>query len=424
MRRTIQRAELYERVWAVPISTLCQEYGLSDNGLRKVCRRLGVPVPERGYWAKLAAGKARERPKLPVLAGKPVSETVTTRDEAAPSLAMRSETKVVLKRDLEFEKDPGNRVEVRDLPMHKALLSVQQRLARRVKEWQKARKDHEAALQRSKNRHWEPNWSTLNSGLSWPKFEENGGYLFLRNERCVARVTEKQTGRAVAILNAVAHAASSRGYTLLVPDADAGALTLRRRGVDMLLRVTEHATVKEVKDKSIFYAHLGGIRKEPHPTGKLRIHFGVSTRPEKFVSDEDGPLEKQLNDLFSKLAQAEAAYSEYLHRESVRAKQYHETQAKLRILEQQKEEERRERQRIQEELRREKEARDEFWLRLGQEAAAWRTSQIVGQYVRHVRELSSNASSPELEAWLDRAEGFSREMDPTWGRLSGSIAKD
>jgi len=45
---------------------------------------------------------------------------------------------------------------------------------------------------------------------------------------------------------------------------------------------------------SIFYAHLGGIRKEPHPTAKSQIHFRISTRPDKFVSDEDGPLEMQL----------------------------------------------------------------------------------------------------------------------------------
>lgn len=62
MRRTIQRAELYERVWKVPISKLCQEYGLSDNGLRKVCRRLDVPVPKRGYWAKRAVTREQALP--------------------------------------------------------------------------------------------------------------------------------------------------------------------------------------------------------------------------------------------------------------------------------------------------------------------------------------------------------------------------
>lgn len=402
----------------MPISKLCQEYGLSDNGLRKLCQRLSVPVPERGYWAKKAAGKARAQPELPALVGRPESETVMTRDESTPSLAMRTETQAILKSDLKFEQDVGHRVEVGDLPMHKAVVSVQKRLVQRMQDWQKARKDHEGALQRSKNKPWEPNWSALNSRLSWPKFAEGGGYLFLKNERCVARVTEKQIGRAVVILNAVAHAASSRGYMVLVPDADAGVLTLRRRGVDTLLRLTERATVKEVKDKSIFYAHLGGIRKEPHPTGELRIHFRISTRPEKFVSDETRPVEKQLNDLFAKLAQAEAAYAEYLHRESVRAKQAHEAQTKLRALEQQKEEERQERQRIQEELRRDKEERESFLRDLCAEADAWRKSQSLECYLRHLREASVDSASSELREWLSRAEEAMRELDPTTRRLS------
>jgi hypothetical protein len=48
MWQTIKREELYEQVWSVPIWMLCQQYGLSDNGLRKVCKRLNVPVPQGG----------------------------------------------------------------------------------------------------------------------------------------------------------------------------------------------------------------------------------------------------------------------------------------------------------------------------------------------------------------------------------------
>lgn len=47
MWQTMTREQLYEQVWSVPIWTLCEQYGLSDNGLRKICRRLNVPVPAR-----------------------------------------------------------------------------------------------------------------------------------------------------------------------------------------------------------------------------------------------------------------------------------------------------------------------------------------------------------------------------------------
>ena len=60
------RQELYDRVWSVPMWTLCKEYGVSDVALAKTCRRLHVPVPGRGYWAMLAAGKSTQpRPPLP-----------------------------------------------------------------------------------------------------------------------------------------------------------------------------------------------------------------------------------------------------------------------------------------------------------------------------------------------------------------------
>jgi hypothetical protein len=52
----LSRKELYEIVWSKPMTTLAKEYGISDVGLAKICRRHQVPLPPRGYWAKLAAG--------------------------------------------------------------------------------------------------------------------------------------------------------------------------------------------------------------------------------------------------------------------------------------------------------------------------------------------------------------------------------
>ena len=48
MWQTIKREELYEEVWSAPLTQLGAKYGLSDNGLRKVCKRLNVPFPEGG----------------------------------------------------------------------------------------------------------------------------------------------------------------------------------------------------------------------------------------------------------------------------------------------------------------------------------------------------------------------------------------
>src|SRR6185312_14210123 len=59
---------LYARVWQTPMTRLGLEFGISGNGLAKICQRLHVPYPPRGYWAKKEAGKAvtvTELPQLP-----------------------------------------------------------------------------------------------------------------------------------------------------------------------------------------------------------------------------------------------------------------------------------------------------------------------------------------------------------------------
>jgi hypothetical protein len=65
LMRRYSRETLHDEVWAQPMQKLSKKYGISDVGLAKVCRKLGVPLPGLGYWAKKAAGKAvRKRPAL------------------------------------------------------------------------------------------------------------------------------------------------------------------------------------------------------------------------------------------------------------------------------------------------------------------------------------------------------------------------
>ena len=67
------REELYEKVWEKPLLRVAEQYGVSSVALAKVCRKLSVPVPGRGHWAKLAHGKAgATKPDLPRLDKVPV----------------------------------------------------------------------------------------------------------------------------------------------------------------------------------------------------------------------------------------------------------------------------------------------------------------------------------------------------------------
>lgn len=63
-KTSFERQKLFEEVWIAPIPKLAKTYGVSDVWLRKICVALDVPLPPRGYWAKLAAGKTIPKPAL------------------------------------------------------------------------------------------------------------------------------------------------------------------------------------------------------------------------------------------------------------------------------------------------------------------------------------------------------------------------
>ena len=62
------RVKIYEEIWAEPILHVAKRYSMSDVGLGKICKKLRIPKPGLGYWAKKAAGKPIPRqPPLPEL---------------------------------------------------------------------------------------------------------------------------------------------------------------------------------------------------------------------------------------------------------------------------------------------------------------------------------------------------------------------
>jgi hypothetical protein len=65
IKAPVSRENLYQEVWAEPMTTVAARYKVSSSFLARVCTWLNVPRPQRGYWAKLAVGKMTKRPPLP-----------------------------------------------------------------------------------------------------------------------------------------------------------------------------------------------------------------------------------------------------------------------------------------------------------------------------------------------------------------------
>lgn len=106
-RIRLERASLYEMVWAEPVRTVAARYNVSDVALAKICRALDVPLPGRGYWAKKAAGvDVPQRPPLPErAAGEPTEHELSPPAVRAP---VPADAEALFAR----EREPANRIVV------------------------------------------------------------------------------------------------------------------------------------------------------------------------------------------------------------------------------------------------------------------------------------------------------------------------
>lgn len=64
-RHYLRRDTLHELVWTAPVLEVALRLGVSDVALAKLCRRAAIPVPGRGYWARIDSGQVVNRTPLP-----------------------------------------------------------------------------------------------------------------------------------------------------------------------------------------------------------------------------------------------------------------------------------------------------------------------------------------------------------------------
>jgi len=97
---TWNREELYKDVWEQPLTKLQAKYRVSNVAIGKACRKLKVPLPGRGYWAKLAAGHKVKQAPLPEFKNAPIvlrmkteATPKPTQDSSDPELAQIAKVK-------------------------------------------------------------------------------------------------------------------------------------------------------------------------------------------------------------------------------------------------------------------------------------------------------------------------------------------
>src|SRR6185369_4046909 len=219
------------------MTKLAPKYGLSDNGLRKVCVSLEIPVPPRGYWAKLAAGHKVKRIALPPNASRSVA--VSQPAPRDPPRPYRSEDDDRWLAD-RLQREQGEALKIVADPApskwHPALQALRAKLQAAQVELEKAKREHEreeARRARNPRLAATPNFS----GLKWAFAAGSGGVLLDTHRASPLRVTAETWRPAMALVNAVFFAAEKRGVTPSLDEKQGRfVLTLEKKSVYFAVR--------------------------------------------------------------------------------------------------------------------------------------------------------------------------------------------
>lgn len=203
MPEQYDRALLLDEVWAEPMSVVAPRYGLSDVGLKKLCTRLQIPTPMRGYWAKVKAGRRiPPKPKLKEFKGdqrhliKPLAPPVTR--TAEPEL-VDERLQAVMAR----EQDPKHQI------------TVPVRLTR-----------------------WHPLVAATRDAFR-KSHKDNRGLPLPSGKALDISVSEEQRPRALRIANALLCALEARGYRLVEGNRH---IEVEMFGVRLSLSIVEPTT--------------------------------------------------------------------------------------------------------------------------------------------------------------------------------------
>lgn len=405
MEIRFERDALYNEVWETPMRTLSARYGLSDNGLRDICRTLAIPFPPRGHWAKKAAGHSVIVPPLQPTTGS--TSYVFRYTEKKTLLPPNDEHLAWLTERLAFESDSANHIVVADelIQPHSLVRQTAKALEEYRRKLESSRKRFEEPPKRTAK--WQPDFSAF-SKPSWRDYLSKG-YIEMHGEVLPLRVSLQTADRALRLWDTLIKACVSRKIKVSL---GSNRLLVEERGVTLELRLSERLeqvtlSTKGMADIDVMFKRH--IRYDS--TGDLRIFVSGFGTEWKLSDDRKGKLEERLNMVFSRI------HSEVKHRldwndEDVERRRLRAIAEHERELAQQREAERI--QRVKEEQGR--------VVALAAEAESWRHADAIRKYVTAVQERARNMTlslteNSNLDAWSSWACQAADVIDPIERRL-------
>lgn len=371
----LTREQLYDIVWSEPIRTLAARYGLSDRGLAKICTRLHVPVPGRGYWQQKAVGQKVRQPPLKALdPDTPPSERgVTLRPRDSSARRSTSSEAVIEQRAL--ESTPERLIQVAE-----ELTDPHPLVARTARALQRRKPDER--------------------GLRHPSLK-----------RCLdVHVSTALVERALRILDALVRALEGRDYTITCPVEGPRRTVVAVDGEEMGVSLEEKVDASAIPEpKSLLPRRLEYSFLQPSPryrytaTGQLILRITDRDLRNVRRAWRDGKrqtLDRQLNRFIVGLVAA----AEEKKAERRRAEEW--------------------RKAHEEWVREEAERQQRRWeqerkvQRLEQDLGSFTKSRLVREYIESFRASAAARGATidpdgELGRWLNWTTQYADRLDPS-----------
>lgn len=356
----LTRNQLYELIWSKSTSTLSREFGISDNGLRKICKKFNIPLPYLGYWSKLKHGKPVKKVKLPTsFEGK--DEIIINPSNANPD---------ALQKVISARSNLIKEIESK----HKRLLEVQSRLTNPDALIIKA-KD---ALTTNKN-YWSDN-----------------GLIGTRSGFITIKVAPDNVQRALKFMDALIKLIRARGHEIKVDHDETYIVVF---GEQLVIRLQERLRYEDVVEGKYDWK-----TRHYYPTGIFMLRcWKVIWGNQKTLADGKLLIENQLPKIVAGI--------ELLALKEI----------KERLEREERWEMEKEKQRLEEEKKRiEKERFDReeldganFQKLLGQ-SHNWKQSQILDEYISEIenKAILTGALTKELQEWLRWAKEKADRFNP------------
>lgn len=341
---TITREQLYKKVWSQPAIAIAKEFGISDVAVAKICKKLDIPKPKLGYWAKKQHGKrVRQTPLPPLKPGTPETYTI----HPTESVAFPSEAQIIIDQQRDFENDAANRVPVNDT-LHSSHLLVSQ----------------------------------TSSKIS-SAYTDTYNRLEFRSEGLDILVTKDSTRRALLIINALLKALEKRDYPVSIED---GSTTVLIHDRQVSFGITE--SVKRIELTEGIEVEYSWEREwEYLPTGKLTLEIKERFHGQKVI--RDGKIQR-LEDCLNRFILLLVESVEIMKIEEV------EREARWREYEKQRE--------IDQLARRKREMEKVRTEKLFKSSTEWQECQMMRAYISSVRANSEDqAGQLEIKAWIEWA---------------------